>query len=416
MDEPTSALSPAECERLFRIIRQLAAEGVAHRLHLAPHRRGLRARRPGHRAARRPPRADRADRRAEPRAASSPRWSGARRSAAGAARRGSPARSVLSVRGLSLDGADAPRLAAACSTASSFDLRAGEILGIGGLLGSGPHRDPRDASSAPRAGRRGGEIALDGEPVAIDSPRQARAARPRARHRGPQGRGAAPRADRSATTSRCRRSARIARFGVRSLRRRGRGRARRRCDELGVRCTGIEQVAATLSGGNQQKVVIGKWLATRPARAAARRADPRHRRRRQAGDLRPRSARCAAEGLAIVMVSSELPELLLLADRILVMSRGPADRRARRAPRRARRRSCSSRRPAALPRRRRRERAAAALAHQALLGARGDLPDRRADLAGHAPRATTSFSPTATCSTCCGRCRSPGCRHRHDRW
>jgi ribose transport system ATP-binding protein len=34
--------------------------------------------------------------------------------------------------------------------------------------------------------------------------------------------------------------------------------------ELGIRCTGIGQIAGTLSGGNQQKVVIGKWLATRP--------------------------------------------------------------------------------------------------------------------------------------------------------
>ena len=69
MDEPTSALSPAECARLFRIVRQLAADGVgivyiSHRIDevIAP-------RRPRDRAARRPPRADRADRRAEPRAA-----------------------------------------------------------------------------------------------------------------------------------------------------------------------------------------------------------------------------------------------------------------------------------------------------------------------------------------------------------
>ena len=40
MDEPTSALTPAECARLFRIVRQLAADGVGRRLHLAPARRG----------------------------------------------------------------------------------------------------------------------------------------------------------------------------------------------------------------------------------------------------------------------------------------------------------------------------------------------------------------------------------------
>ena len=56
---------------------------------------------------------------------------------------------------------------------------------------------------------------------------------------------------------------RIARFGVRSAS----GEARVAEDavrRLGVRCWGIEQIAATLSGGNQQKVVIGKWLATGP--------------------------------------------------------------------------------------------------------------------------------------------------------
>ena len=47
-------------------------------------------------------------------------------------------------------------------------------------------------------------------------------------------------------------------------------------EKLAVRCYGIDQIVATLSGGNQQKVVIGKWLATESPRAASRRADARH--------------------------------------------------------------------------------------------------------------------------------------------
>ena len=90
---------------------------------------------------------------------------------------------------------------------------------------------------------------------------------------------------------------------------------------LGVRCTGIEQVAATLSGGNQQKVVIGKWLATRPRvlllDEPTRGIDVGA--KQEIYDL---VLALAGEGLAIVLVSSELPELLLLADRILVMSEG----------------------------------------------------------------------------------------------
>jgi ribose transport system ATP-binding protein len=88
-----------------------------------------------------------------------------------------------------------------------------------------------------------------------------------------------------------------------------------------VRCTGIEQIAATLSGGNQQKVVIGKWLATRPRvlllDEPTRGIDVGA--KQEIYDL---VRALAGEGLAIVMVSSELPELLLLADRIMVVSEG----------------------------------------------------------------------------------------------
>ena len=114
--------------------------------------------------------------------------------------------------------------------------------------------------------------------------------------------------------------ARLARLGIRSARGEAAmaGEAVRR---LGVRCTGIEQVAATLSGGNQQKVVIGKWLATRPRvlllDEPTRGIDVGA--KQEIYDL---VRTLAGEGLAIVMVSSELPELLLLADRIMVVSEG----------------------------------------------------------------------------------------------
>ena len=88
-----------------------------------------------------------------------------------------------------------------------------------------------------------------------------------------------------------------------------------------MRCASLEQAVAELSGGNQQKVVIGRWLArdcavllfdepTRGIDVAAK-------------DLIYQLLReLAGQGKGVVMVSSELPELMALCDRILVMSAG----------------------------------------------------------------------------------------------
>jgi ribose transport system ATP-binding protein len=90
---------------------------------------------------------------------------------------------------------------------------------------------------------------------------------------------------------------------------------------LSIRCTGIDQTAAALSGGNQQKVVIGKWLATEPRilllDEPTRGIDVGAKQEiyRLIFDL-------SAQGLGIVVVTSEMPELLLLSDRILVMCEG----------------------------------------------------------------------------------------------
>ena len=111
---------------------------------------------------------------------------------------------------------------------------------------------------------------------------------------------------------------------------------------------------STLSGGNQQKVVLGKWLTTRPARADARRADARRRRRRQGRDLPAALSRPRSDGIGILVSSSEIPELLMLCDRIVVMFRGRDRRVARRATRRPRPASPTS--PEATSERGRRER------------------------------------------------------------
>jgi ribose transport system ATP-binding protein len=93
------------------------------------------------------------------------------------------------------------------------------------------------------------------------------------------------------------------------------------CGRLQVQCTSPEQAVGELSGGNQQKVVIARWLArdcrillfdepTRGIDAAAK------------STIHQLLCDLAAEGKSIVVVSSELVELMALCDRILVMSRG----------------------------------------------------------------------------------------------
>ena len=92
-------------------------------------------------------------------------------------------------------------------------------------------------------------------------------------------------------------------------------------ERLAVKTPSLDQRVRNLSGGNQQKVVLAKWLATQSEGAAARRADARHRRQRQEGNLHDHR-RTRRSGLGVVMVSSELPEILAIADRILVLAEG----------------------------------------------------------------------------------------------
>jgi rhamnose transport system ATP-binding protein len=97
--------------------------------------------------------------------------------------------------------------------------------------------------------------------------------------------------------------------------------ARHWIEALEIKVSGPEQRVADLSGGNQQKVVLAKWLATDPAVLVL--DEPT-----KGVDVGAKVAvhramrECAARGLAVVMVSSELPEVLGMSDRILVMRRG----------------------------------------------------------------------------------------------
>ena len=91
--------------------------------------------------------------------------------------------------------------------------------------------------------------------------------------------------------------------------------------ELRVKANSVFTVAGTLSGGNQQKVVLAKWLLTSPRvlflDEPTRGIDVGAKQ-----EIYAQINRLAREGLAIVLVSSELPEVLGLADRVLVLHEG----------------------------------------------------------------------------------------------
>ena len=90
---------------------------------------------------------------------------------------------------------------------------------------------------------------------------------------------------------------------------------------LAIRAIGPKQSAGTLSGGNQQKVVIGKWLATAP-RVLLLDEPTRGIDVGAKAEIYRLIRELSAQGIAILVASSEMPELLALSDRILVLREG----------------------------------------------------------------------------------------------
>src|SRR5271166_3309882 len=316
MDEPTSALSSSECETLFKVVRQLAAAGVAiiftsHRIDEVVALAGrVTVLRDGRRVLTAPIQG--LTRNAIISAMVGRNLVATHRETVEA--KGQP---VLSVRNLTLDTVGV-RGWRRVLEGVSFDLRRGEILGIGGLLGSGRTEILESIFGAAR-GWRSGQILIDGEPAVINSPTDACRLGIALVTEDRKARGlllASTVRDNAALPS----VGALSRFGIRGFAREA-ALADDMVERLSVRCSDIDQIVSTLSGGNQQKVVIGKWLATEPQvlllDEPTRGIDVGAKQ-----EIYQLAFALASRGLRIIVVSSEMPELLLLSDRVLVMCEG----------------------------------------------------------------------------------------------
>ena len=307
LDEPTSALSEHEAQRLFRLLGGLKARGVgiiyiSHRLsevlQIADEISVLRDGRI----------AGRATREASPDDLVR-MMVGRHLDGVGPSRQSSPGKEIFAVEGLTRHGAFAD---------VGFAVREGEILGFAGLVGSGRTEVARAIFGADRLDS--GRMSLDGRALTIRSPRQAIAS----------GIGYLTE-DRKALGLFLPMTVRdnivaasmpklVSRAGL--LRPRAiRAEADRYVRQLDIRPADGQVEALTLSGGNQQKTLLAKWLSVAPrvliVDEPTRGVDVGA----KAG-IHRRLCELADAGVAIVLVSSDLPEVLGLSDRVAVFRQG----------------------------------------------------------------------------------------------
>ena len=305
MDEPTSSLTTQEIEQLYAVVRELTASGVGiiyvshHFDEIEELADRVTVLRDGHYVGT-------VEQRSVTRTQLVTMMVGRELAAQG----GPPARAHgdvrLDVRGLTRRGAFGD---------VGFTVRAGEVVTLAGLIGSGRTEVLRAVYGADAADA--GTVTLDGTPVARPTP-----AAMMARGMGfiPEDRrkqGIVP--DATVSVNMMLTSWAKGRVGVQQ------GEMRREVEpqmaQLGVRPNNPQQVIRRLSGGNQQKVILARWLAagcgvllidepTRGIDVASK------------ADIYALIDDLAAQGVAVLMVSSELPEVLRLSDRVLVMRGG----------------------------------------------------------------------------------------------
>ncbi len=307
MDEPTSALSLNEIQDLFSIIRQLKAEGVAV-IYISHHLEEtfevsdrITVLRDGRLVSTQPTRSLDENRLIS-------LMVGRQLSEKFPKEIAPRGTEVLRVEGLTQN----DRL-----FDISFSVHAGEVLGIAGLVGAGRTElvraifgaDPIDA----------GRIFIDGKPVSITSPRDA------IRYgiglltedRKQQGLVLKLSVRENMTMAVLKRLTR----SLLTSKRKEDQLARQYIQSLAIKTSGQDQLVMNLSGGNQQKVVLSKWLAIQP-RVLIFDEPTRGIDVGAKVEIYRLMNQLARQGVAIIMISSELPEILGMSDRIMVIGGG----------------------------------------------------------------------------------------------
>ena len=310
LDEPNSALSRRESERLFEVVRQLRTEGVtviyvSHHLHevldLADRITVMRDGRTIETIEN-----DGVDEERLIRAmvgrdlGNTPPWF------ANAAAQSQDKPVMLAVEHLRAPGLEDV----------SFAVHAGEILGVGGLPDSG-----KDGLGEALFGLHGrsGRVTVDGVELRAADPlasiRSGMSFVP-ADRRGASGLLTMSVADNVVSAS-------LPRFSVAGLLRRGaiRREARAQVARLDARISRLGQKLATLSGGNQQKIILGRSLVTNP-RVLILHEPTRGIDVGAKAEIYSILRGITSEGVAVVMISSEIPELIMNAERVLVLQGG----------------------------------------------------------------------------------------------
>lgn len=199
----------------------------------------------------------------------------------------------------------------------SFQLKKGEILGFAGLVGAGRTELARAIFGVDHL--ESGEIYIKGEKVSIHSPRDAIAHKVALVPEDRKGQGLVLSRDVAYNLT----IAVMDQFihGIRHDKKREKEIISEYAKKLSIKMTGVDQICKTLSGGNQQKVVVSKWLATgadiiifdEPTRGIDVGAK---------AEIYSLMHDLAASGISIIMISSEMPEVTNVSDRICVMCEG----------------------------------------------------------------------------------------------
>ncbi len=308
MDEPTASLSAHEVAQLFKLVRDLRDQGVAilfvsHRIEeVFEIADKVTVFRDGRLISTRP------------RAEATPQRSIAdmvgREMGLFQPRPPAPmGERVLSVRGLGHQGV---------FEGVSFDLHRGEVLGFAGLIGAG--RTDVGLALFGIEPATGGTIELNGKAVTVPSPRTAMDLGIAYVSEDRRQLGLSLPMSISANITLPVLKRYLNRFGlVRTAMERATAETFRR--RLAIRTSSVDLPVAKLSGGNQQKVMLSKWLITRPSvlilDEPTRGIDVGAK-----AEVHTMIGELAAEGIGIILISSELPEVLAMSDRVLVMREG----------------------------------------------------------------------------------------------